>query len=73
MRCHGTGFAGRIGAFQVMPISAAQAANIAQARSPHDLAAQAQSEGVMTLREAGRWHVATGTVSEEDVDATTPD
>ena len=73
MRCHGTGFAGRIGAFQVMPISAAQATNIAQARSPHDLAAQAQSEGVMTLREAGRWHVATGTVSEEDVDATTPD
>lgn len=72
MRCHGTGFAGRIGAFQVMPISATQATNIAQARSPHALAAQAQREGVMTLREAGLWHCATGTVSEEDVDATTP-
>jgi type IV pilus assembly protein PilB len=72
MRCHGTGFAGRIGAFQVMPISAIQAINIAQARSPHELAAQAQSEGVMTLREAGLWHAAAGTVSEEDVDATTP-
>ncbi|VVE31580.1 putative type II secretion system protein HxcR [Pandoraea cepalis] len=72
MRCHGTGFAGRIGAFQVMPISATQASNIAQARSPHALAAQAQREGVMTLREAGLWHCATGTVSEEDVDATTP-
>ncbi|QHE94130.1 type II/IV secretion system protein [Pandoraea fibrosis] len=72
MRCHGTGFAGRIGAFQVMPISATQAINIAQARSPHELAAQARSEGVMTLREAGLWHAAAGTVSKEDVDATTP-
>jgi type IV pilus assembly protein PilB len=72
MRCHGTGFAGRVGAFQVMPISATQAINISQARSPHELAAQAQSEGVMTLRESGLWHVETGTVSQEDVDATTP-
>ncbi|WP_353193893.1 ATPase, T2SS/T4P/T4SS family, partial [Pandoraea pnomenusa] len=72
MRCHGTGFAGRVGAFQVMPISAMQAINIAQARSPHELAAQAESEGVMTLREAGLWHAASGTVCEEDVDATTP-
>ncbi|VVE76718.1 secretion system protein E [Pandoraea captiosa] len=72
MRCHGTGFAGRVGAFQVMPISATQAVNISQARSPHELAAQAQSEGVMTLRESGLWHVETGTVSQEDVDATTP-
>ncbi|MEF3065168.1 GspE/PulE family protein [Pandoraea apista] len=72
MRCHGTGFAGRIAAFQVMPISATQAINIAQARSPHELAAQAQSEGIMTLRDAGLWHAAAGTVSQEDVDATTP-
>ncbi|VVD98119.1 secretion system protein E [Pandoraea morbifera] len=72
MRCHGTGFAGRIGAFQVMPISAAQATNIAQARSPHELAAQAESEGVMSLREAGLWHAASGTVSKEDVDAIMP-
>ncbi len=72
MRCHGTGFAGRIGAFQVMPISTTQAINIAQGRSPHELAAQAQREGVMTLREAGLWHVAAGTVSEDDVNATTP-
>lgn len=72
MRCHGSGYAGRIGAFQVMPVSAIQAINIAQARSPHELAAQAQSEGVMTLREAGLWHAAAGTVWKEDVDATTP-
>ncbi|VVE02785.1 secretion system protein E [Pandoraea aquatica] len=72
MRCHGTGFAGRIGAFQVMPISPTQAINIAQARSPHELAAQARSEGVMTLREAGLWHVDAGAVDQEDVDATLP-
>ncbi|AJP58841.1 secretion system protein E [Pandoraea vervacti] len=72
MRCRGSGFAGRVGAFQVMPISATQAINISQARSPHELAAQAQSEGVMTLRESGLWHVEAGTVSQEDVDATTP-
>ncbi|VVE51944.1 putative type II secretion system protein HxcR [Pandoraea iniqua] len=72
MRCHGTGFAGRIGVFQVMPISATQAVNIAQSRSPHELAAQAASEGVMTLREAGLWHAAAGTICQEDVDATTP-
>ncbi len=72
MRCHGSGFSGRVGAFQVMPISATQAVNIAQARSPHELAAQARSEGIMTLREAGMWHAEAGTVSTEDVDATTP-
>lgn len=72
MRCHGTGFAGRIGAFQVMPISATQAINIAKARSPHELAAQACREGVMTLREAGLWHVDAGAVAQEDVDATLP-
>jgi len=72
MRCHDTGFAGRIGVFQVMPISATQAVNIAQSRSPHDLAAQAASEGVMTLRDAGLWHAAAGTVCQEDIDATTP-
>ncbi|WP_087686372.1 GspE/PulE family protein [Pandoraea sp. PE-S2R-1] len=72
MRCHGTGFAGRIGVFQVMPISATQAVNIAQSRSPHELAAQAASEGVMTLREAGLWHASAGTICQEDVDATTP-
>lgn len=72
MRCHGSGFAGRIGAFQVMPISPTQAINIAQARSPHELAVQARSEGVMTLREAGLWHVDAGAVAQEDVDATLP-
>lgn len=72
MRCHDTGFAGRIGVFQVMPISATQAVNIAQSRSPHELAAQAASEGVMTLRDAGLWHVAAGTVCQGDIDATTP-
>ncbi|UVA79014.1 GspE/PulE family protein [Pandoraea commovens] len=72
MRCHDTGFTGRIGAFQVMPISATQAINIAKARSPHELAAQARSEGVMTLREAGLWHVDAGAVAQEDVDATLP-
>lgn len=72
MRCHDTGFAGRIGVFQVMPISVTQAVNIAQSRSPHELAAQAASEGVMTLRDAGLWHVAAGTVCQEDIDATTP-
>ncbi|MGC7404958.1 GspE/PulE family protein [Pandoraea pneumonica] len=72
MRCHDTGFAGRIGVFQVMPVSATQAVNIAQSRSPHDLAAQAASEGVMTLRDAGLWHAAAGTVCQEDIDATTP-
>lgn len=71
MRCRGTGFAGRVGLFQVMPVSAALAARIAASRPPHELAAQAHSEGVMTLREAGMWHVQMGTVTQTDVDTHT--
>lgn len=71
IRCHGTGFAGRIGLFQVMPISAALAACVAQARPPHELAAQAAAEGVMTLRESGMWHVHAGSAALADIEAAT--
>lgn len=55
--CHGSGACGRTGIYEVMPVSHAMARVIANGCPPHDIAAQASAEGIMTLREAGlaRW------------------
>jgi type IV pilus assembly protein PilB len=71
-RCH-KGFAGRIGIFQVMPMSAAmQALVLCEAGTPA-LALQAQREGVASLRQAGLRKVLQGITSLDEVLAATPD
>ena len=65
-QCH-QGFAGRIGIFQVMPISDAIADLILQDASTAALALQAQREGVLTLRQSGLRKVLQGITSLDEV------
>lgn len=71
-QCH-KGFAGRIGIFQVMPISREMADLILQEASTRDIATQAQREGVLTLRQSGLRKVLRGITSLEEVLAATSD
>ena len=59
-RCHHTGFFGRIGVFQVMPVSTDMQNLIARNCSAQELRDQAQAEGVLNLREAGLLKVKAG-------------
>jgi type IV pilus assembly protein PilB len=68
--CH-KGFAGRTGIFQVMPVSVDMQALILQEAGSPALAAQAQREGVRTLRQAGLRKVMQGLTSLEEVLANT--
>jgi type IV pilus assembly protein PilB len=68
--CH-KGFAGRTGIFQVMPVSVDMQALILQEAGSPALAAQAQREGVRTLRQAGLRKVMQGLTSLDEVLANT--
>jgi type IV pilus assembly protein PilB len=69
--CH-KGFAGRVGIFQVMPISDVLSELILQDASVSTLALQSQREGVSTLRQAGLRKVWQGITSLDEVLAATP-
>ena len=61
------GYKGRIGIYQVMPISDAMQALIMQDSDARALASQAASEGVRTLRQSGWLKVLQGMTSGEEV------
>jgi type IV pilus assembly protein PilB len=65
------GYKGRIGIYQVMPISDAMQALIMQDSDARALASQAASEGVRTLRQSGWLKVLQGMTSGEEVMALT--
>lgn len=65
--CHHTGYSGRVGVFQVVPVSAALQTLIAQNASAQQLQAQASSEGHLTLRQAGLLKVMAGLSSLDEV------
>ena len=65
------GYKGRIGLYQVMPITPAMQALIMQDRDAHTLAEQAAREGVLTLRQAGWLKVWQGLTSAQEVMALT--
>ena len=65
------GFAGRLGLFQVMPINTAQQTLIVEQASDQAIAAQAQRDGVRTLRQAGLLKVQQGLTSLDEVLAVT--
>ena len=67
--CGGTGFNGRIGVHQVMPVSDTLNALILRQAGAQDLARQARSEGVTTLREAALAKVLAGITSLAEADA----
>ena len=67
------GYKGRVGIYQVMPISEAMQSIILRGGSAQEIASQARLEGVPTLRESGLRKVKLGITSLEEVLACTND
>ena len=70
-RCKGSGYKGRLGIYQVMPISEEIARIIMTNGNSMDIAAQAQLEGVRDLRQSGLLKVKQGVTSLTEVLAST--
>jgi type IV pilus assembly protein PilB len=70
-RCKGSGYKGRVGIYQVMPISEAMQRLILSGATALDLGAQAKAEGVKNLRESGLLKVKQGMTSLDEVLSTT--
>lgn len=68
--CNG-GYKGRVGIYQVMPITDAISRIIMTNGNAHDIADQAKREGVKDLRESGLLKVKQGLTSIEEVEAVT--
>ncbi|MDD3529317.1 MAG: type IV-A pilus assembly ATPase PilB [Gallionellaceae bacterium] len=69
--CKNTGYKGRVGIYQVMPISEEINRLILKNASTSDIAAQARNEGVLDLRRSGLLKVKSGITSLEEVLAVT--
>ena len=69
--CGGSGYKGRLGIYQAMPISEEIQRIILNHGTALDIAAQAKAEGVRTLRESGLVKVRLGMTSLEEVLAVT--
>ncbi|WP_288011211.1 type IV-A pilus assembly ATPase PilB [Diaphorobacter sp.] len=69
--CGGTGYKGRVGIYQVMPITDAMTRIILKGGNESDIADQARHEGVLDLRQAGLLKVKAGLTSLEEVEAVT--
>ena len=70
-RCKGTGYKGRVGIYQVMPISETTQRLIMSGAGEMDLAEQAAREGVKNLRESGLLKVKQGLTSLDEILGTT--
>ena len=70
-RCKGTGYKGRIGIYQVMPVSDAIQRIIMAGGNALDIAAQAAREGVKDLRQSGLLKAKRGITSLDEVLSTT--
>lgn len=70
-RCKGSGYKGRVGIYQVMPISEAMQRLIMSGANALDLTIQAKEEGVKDLRESGLLKVKQGVTSLDEVLSTT--
>jgi type IV pilus assembly protein PilB len=70
-RCKNSGYKGRVGIYQVMPISEEIQRIIMTGGNSMDIAAQAQLEGVKDLRQSGLLKVKQGVTSLSEVLATT--
>jgi type IV pilus assembly protein PilB len=69
--CKNTGYKGRVGIYQVMPISEEINRIIMKNGNAIDIAAQAKREGVRDLRQSGLLKVRQGMTSLEEVEAVT--
>ncbi len=66
-RCKGTGYKGRVGLYEVMPVSDAIQRIIMANGTERDIALQARQEGVVDLRRAGLLKVKHGLTSLDEV------
>ena len=69
--CKGTGYKGRLGIYEVMPITDEMRQLIMRGANVLDIAAQAQKEGVKNLRQSGLLKVKQGVTSLEEIEAVT--
>ncbi len=69
--CKGSGYKGRVGIYQVMPISDEMSRIIMKNGTAHDIADQARREGVRDLRQSGLLKVKAGLTSLEEIEAVT--
>jgi type IV pilus assembly protein PilB len=69
--CGGTGYKGRVGIYQVMPITDAMTRIILKGGDETDIGDQARREGVLDLRQSGLLKVKSGLTSLEEVEAVT--
>jgi type IV pilus assembly protein PilB len=69
--CKGTGYKGRVGIYQVMPVTDELRQIIMRAGNAIEIAEQAQKEGVKDLRQSGLLKVKAGITSLEEIEAIT--
>jgi type IV pilus assembly protein PilB len=69
--CKNTGYKGRVGIYQVMPISEELNRIIMKNGNAIDIAEQAQREGIRDLRQSGLLKVKQGVTSLEEIEAVT--
>jgi type IV pilus assembly protein PilB len=69
--CKGSGYKGRVGVYQVMPITDDMRQLIMRNGNALDIADQAQREGVRDLRQSGLLKVKSGLMSLEEIEAIT--
>lgn len=69
--CNGSGYKGRVGIYQVMPISDEMSRIIMKNGTAHDISDQARREGVKDLRQSGLLKVKQGLTSLEEIEACT--
>jgi type IV pilus assembly protein PilB len=70
-RCKGSGYKGRVGIYQIMPITETMQALILEGGNALQIAALAKSEGVNDLRRSGLIKVKQGATSLEEIVAVT--
>ncbi|WP_425353094.1 type IV-A pilus assembly ATPase PilB [Thioflexithrix psekupsensis] len=66
-KCGGLGYKGRVGIYQVMPISDAMRRMIMEGKNAVDLADQARKEGIADLRQSGLLKAKKGDTSLEEI------
>jgi type II secretory ATPase GspE/PulE/Tfp pilus assembly ATPase PilB-like protein len=71
--CHGTGYSGSTGVYEIMPVTDALRELIIEHRSTRDLHAQAVKDGMLTLRQAALLKVAQGRTTMEEARRVVPD
>ena len=65
--CHGTGYKGRIGLFEVLPVSETFRSRILERRTADQLKQQALADGLKTMRQSGLDKIREGLTTVEEV------